>query len=101
MIQNYDPNIYWAAHTIEVDFMMWGFKASRTVSINGNCKGRTILESGIEEVIDQLVESEGLELVDPTTGDTTLMDCDYEDAVVAARIIKHEEKPRQPPTNED
>lgn len=73
----YGMNSRFSVHTVRVTFMVDDKSHSRTVEINGNCKGFSILESAKEKVIDQVwddVESvKGFTLFDDKGG-TLLMD---------------------------
>lgn len=50
MMKNYDPNIMWGTHTIEVTLQQWEYKGKITTEIGGNCRGFSILESAKDEI---------------------------------------------------
>lgn len=50
MMKNYDPNIKWGIHTVEITLQLWDYKGKITTEIGGNCKGFSILESAKDEI---------------------------------------------------
>ena len=53
-MQNYDPNISFGTHVIEVYLQQWEYKGTFTVKRKGNCKGADILHDVHELVYDDL-----------------------------------------------
>lgn len=47
-MKNYDPNIRYGTHTVEITLQQWEYTGHVTQRINGNCKGRTILDFDFE-----------------------------------------------------
>lgn len=43
-MKNYDPNIIWGTHIIEITLQQWGYVGHLTFEVGGNCKGRDILD---------------------------------------------------------
>lgn len=54
MIKEYDPNIRWARHTIELTFMQWDYALTMEVDVTGNCTGASLFNSAIHTVFDDL-----------------------------------------------
>ena len=55
----YDPNIRWAKHEVEITYQSWEYAAVATVSVRGNCKGFSIIESALSMHADKLYEDQG------------------------------------------
>lgn len=47
-MKNYDPNIAWGVHTIEVTLQQWGHIGHLKFKHGGNCKGRDVLDFDFE-----------------------------------------------------
>lgn len=58
-MKDYDPNINWAIHTVEITYQQWDYTTTATVTVKGNCKGRHILDSAIQMHSDDLYEKYG------------------------------------------
>lgn len=110
MITQYDPNISWARHTIELTFMQWDYSLKVQVEILGNTKGSSLLDSAIYRYHDTLMEEaseDGLSILrlrragpGPEYADDILEitvddeEC-LEDICVSAVIVKHEAEERK------
>lgn len=57
---NYDPNIYEGTHTVKVTLQEWDYTGYVIMTISGNCKGASILESAIDldEFEDNISENQ-------------------------------------------
>lgn len=51
-MNNYDPNITWSDHTVEITYQLWDYTKTVEVKISGNCRGFDILESAIAQHAD-------------------------------------------------
>jgi hypothetical protein len=47
-MKNYDPNIIWGMHTIEVTFQQWGYIGHLIFKNGGNCRGKDVLDFDFE-----------------------------------------------------
>ena len=47
-MKNYDPNITCGIHTIRITLQKWDYVGHIIQKINGNCKGRTIIDFDFE-----------------------------------------------------
>jgi hypothetical protein len=106
MITNYNPNIYWARHTVELTFMQWGYSLTTQVDVYGNCKGASLFKYAINVAFDDEYDSEdGTSVLvlkrpaeDGSGEDTLEVDFeDYEELIdlcVSAKIVKFEQVPR-------
>lgn len=54
MIKEYDPNIRWSRHTIELTFMQWDYSATIEVDVCGNCTGASLFDSAVHTAFDDL-----------------------------------------------
>lgn len=52
-MKNYDPNIAWGLHTIEVTLQQWGYIGHLKFKRGGNCKGRDVLDFDFEYCVEQ------------------------------------------------
>lgn len=89
-----ETNFYEHTHTIEVTFQMWSYKHVQRVEVGGNTTGLSILDAGVQAVIDKLVQEEGSPLtMTSEDGDTLAFDFDeegdeLEECVVCAEIVE-------------
>ena len=58
-LSTYDPNIRWAKHEVEITYQSWHYTTSVIVTIKGNCKGFSIIESALSMHADQLFDAQG------------------------------------------
>lgn len=58
-LKNYDPNVRFAMHVVELTYMVWDYKITAKVQIGGNTKGASILNSAIGLCADKLREEQG------------------------------------------
>lgn len=58
-LKNYDPNIRWAVHVVELTYMVWDYKFTAKVQVGGNTKGTSILHAAIGIYADKLFEEQG------------------------------------------
>lgn len=104
-MKTYDPNIRWAEHTVELTYQLWDYKATATVSVNGNCRGFSVLHSAVSIHACELFDKEGecptmiLEMPDGAGGVDTLetnpdddIDGWLESMCVGMRIVGHKEE---------
>lgn len=102
LIHEYDPNWRWGQQEVEITLMVWGYSATHTVQIGGNCHGLTVLEAAVDELTEQLYKDIPEELslrvllTDPE-GNTLLCEDDdgrtnewLKDMVVSLRIVGYE-----------
>lgn len=61
-MKNYDPNITWGVHTVEITLQSWGYIGRLKFKNGGNCKGRDVLD---------------FDFLD-STGDGIESDCDFQ-----------------------
>ena len=54
MIKEYDPNIRWSRHTVELIFMQWDYSATIEVDVCGNCTGASLFSGAMETAFDDL-----------------------------------------------
>jgi len=54
LIKNYDPNHSYGTHTVEVTLQVWGYRKTLTYEMGGNCKGLTILDGCVDELLEQI-----------------------------------------------
>lgn len=47
-MKNYDPNIVWGVHTIEVTLQQWGYVGHLMLKNTGNCRGKDVLDFDLE-----------------------------------------------------
>ncbi len=84
-LKNYDPNIYWGEHVIELTYMQWDFKATATVRIGGNTKGASILKSAIDVHAEELWKTQGdvptLVLCKPGPDEDECLECTCDEYV--------------------
>jgi hypothetical protein len=95
-LQNYDPNIMWGTHTVEVTLQKWGYTGTLSYETRGNCKGFAVLDGCIDDLMYQLLEDDDQELIrltlaKPNGGDTLTCEIwderDLESMIVGVRII--------------
>lgn len=58
-LKTYDPNIRWAVHIVEITYQMWEYSTTAQVTVTGNCKGESILQSAIGVHADEIYEQQG------------------------------------------
>lgn len=58
-LKNYDPNIRWAIHVVELTYMVWDYKFTAKVQVGGNTKGASILQLAIGIYADKLYTEQG------------------------------------------
>jgi len=58
MLNNYDPNIWDAVHVVRVTLTMFNYVGHVAFEIGGNCRGKDILESGLDFLEDPGVMNE-------------------------------------------
>jgi hypothetical protein len=56
MITEYDPNIHWARHTIELTFMQWNYCIKIQTEILGNVTGADLFEGAVRNCFDKLYD---------------------------------------------
>jgi len=54
LIKNYDPNHSSGVHAVKVTLQVWGYQKTLTYEMGGNCKGLTILDGCIDELLEQI-----------------------------------------------
>ncbi len=100
-LTNYDPNLTScgnkATQTVELIFQQWQYRATRTVSVGGNCTGLSVIETALESVYDALPTTDWdaafIEMTDDQQGTLTAEDIDDRDydwlnsLLVSARIV--------------
>lgn len=106
-MKNYDPNIRWGTHTIEVTLQQWDYVGTLQYEIGGNTKGESVLESVAdtlswqEELKDNLCKFRcendwfTAELKNPA-GEVLEVEEEIEwlgSMIVGVRIISFEEEP--------
>jgi len=100
MIKEYDPNINWARHSIELTFMQWDYSLTMEVDVCGNCKGATLFDAAISTCFDEMYDQDDddcvIELKRPAQdgeGDTLEIsiydESDLEEICVGIKIVKH------------
>lgn len=47
-MKNYDPNIYEGTHTVKITLQQWEYKGHIISHIDGNCKGKNVLDFDFE-----------------------------------------------------
>lgn len=57
-MKNYDPNITWGVHTIEVTLQQWEYIGHLIFKNGGNCKGRDVLDFDLECLIGRKIEND-------------------------------------------
>lgn len=57
-MENYDPNITWGVHTIEVTLQQWGYIGHLTFKNTGNCRGKDTLDFDLECLIGEKIEND-------------------------------------------
>jgi hypothetical protein len=107
MIKEYDPNIRWSRHTIELTFMQWDYSLTMEVDVTGNCMGASLFSGAIEVAFDELYDSDSefstiyLERQSEDEGciDTleVTLDSTYElkDICVGIKIVRRVEESRE------
>lgn len=101
-IQEYDPNVNWGVHTIEVTFMRWGHSVTRTSETVGNCKGMHLLEGAIGSIYDALPEVDyGIKCITLVNADGETLTCEDDEKkgedwlaemAVCSKFTKHEKE---------
>ena len=56
LIERYSPNTRWGKQHVEVVFQLWAHRVTHVVQVGGNCRGLTILENAVDQVLDKLWE---------------------------------------------
>lgn len=56
MITEYDPNIKWACHTIELTFMQWGYSLKMQTEVHGNVTGADLFSGCVRDCFDKLYD---------------------------------------------
>ncbi len=51
MLKNYDPNITFGIHKIEITLQQWNYKGVLQIEISGNCKGASLINDSIIDTI--------------------------------------------------
>jgi hypothetical protein len=52
MVKNYDPNWRYGTHLVKVTLQQWGYKGYVIVTMGGNCKGISVIESSVDAIFD-------------------------------------------------
>lgn len=52
-MKNYDPNIAWGVHMIEVTLQQWGYVGHLIFKNTGNCRGKDVLDFDFEYCVEQ------------------------------------------------
>ena len=47
-MKNYDPNIYMGIHTLRITIMNFDFVGHIEKEVGGNCRGKSMIESGLD-----------------------------------------------------
>ena len=47
-MRNYDPNIHYGIHTVEITLQQWEYVGHIRQEVSGNCKGRDIIDFDFE-----------------------------------------------------
>ena len=95
MINEYDPNNSFVVNKVQLVFMQWGYSLTVISTVRGNIKGHRVLESAIENFLDNLVDDQII-LVKPEEDgvdelEITIEDYDeLKDICVSASIISCE-----------
>ena len=66
-MDGYDPNLYMTSQVVRITFTRWRYTGHIAFQINGNCKGASIIESGIavDDWPSKLVENDcGFSFID-------------------------------------
>lgn len=58
MINEYNPNINWARHSIELTFMQWDYSLTMEVDVCGNCHGANLFDGAISICFSELYDDE-------------------------------------------
>lgn len=57
-MKNYDPNIQWGNHTVEITFQQWDYKGTIQVEMGGNISGYSVFESiDGDTIVDAYLDS--------------------------------------------
>lgn len=56
MITEYDPDIRWACHTIQLTFMQWNYSTQMEVEVKGNVIGAELFEGAVRYCFDELYD---------------------------------------------
>lgn len=106
-MKNYNPNIRWGTHVIEVTLQQWEYKNTVVFTMGGNTKGASILDSALSGIFDNIfIENSGnLRELEGSDGeewfgvilvnsDGEEMECEdemmyFDDYVVGVRIIDY------------
>lgn len=102
LIKNYDLNNRYGVHKIEIVLQAWDYRKTLIYEIGGNCKGLSVLDVDIEEVLEQLgfyndEDDEGCTIyLENDNGDTLEYDIsderELESIIVSVRIVDYIEK---------
>lgn len=92
---NYDPNMTnsgrCARQTVELTFQMREYSKTITTTVGGNCTGLSVIQSAVENVIEELGGEDGAIVLEKPNGDTLecdMWDTDLEEILVSARITE-------------
>jgi Family of unknown function (DUF5406) len=97
VIQKYSPNTQWGKQVVEIILKAWGYSATFTEEVGGNCLGFDVIECAIVNLYDRLVD-DGAEptkvVLTNSSGDELLCEDDEDreeewlkKMVVSARIV--------------
>ena len=102
MIKEYDPNIRWSRHTVELTFMQWNYSTTVEVDITGNCTGASLFKSAIEAAFDEIYDDEDQIAViilkrpsEEEDGEEDTLEVNFEDSYeladicVSAKFVNH------------
>lgn len=53
-----DPNVTWGKKTISMTFMEWGYSATHTATVGGNCRALDNLSAALSQIYEGLFEDE-------------------------------------------
>ena len=57
VVVDFDPNFRYTKQRVKVTFGMWKYRATRITTIGGNCTGITVIDSAVESIAEELIES--------------------------------------------
>ncbi|MFL7901599.1 DUF5406 family protein [Azospirillum argentinense] len=89
------PNRRWGKHRVEVVLQLWDNRKVYEKDVGGNCIGWAVIDSAIEEIIDEIAMDGRVILTSPDDEELTVDDAADDDdwderirkMVVSARII--------------
>lgn len=101
-VMDYDPNMVLCGRkvkqVIELVFADWEYRATHTVTIGGNCRGMSVIDSAVEHLFEELYDEDNgrAKLVLTNASGDTLTDEDGDDEewlkgkLISARILSIE-----------